>query len=689
MSDWFGTHSTRPAAEAGLDLETPGPSAWLGPTLPLLCARARRPVRLDGQVRHMLQLTERVRMLDGTDPARTRAQEDGPEHRAAARAVAAEGTVLLVNDGLLPDPWTPPCRRRFEDTGRLEHRCHRPQCRRDGDGRRQLGGDARSAGGVGRGPCRAPARGRPCPDEVGCRIDRGLPALDMALMTTGDETASFTLEYFDSTGSRGRSSPRRGGRLSRVMWLGQLREDLTVGSLLDPAQRYLHSRPFGPMASRARESPVARCCASTARSSSTTPNRSAAKASTERGARWYRSSAPSNEVGPMPCRSTSGPFGRRVDHGRAHRRLAARRQRRVRACGARPPEPLTLPSWWARLQQPVGVRGAGPAGSLPARTPARTGRAVIEAESTDRGRGERGLPVEMPGRRRAGAVLLPGTAAKKQPTPGRHHRGGGRAERPAARSPSRHGRRTADRQAHVAALSGGRRARSSYDEGILVGYRFYDDEGCHSVLRVRARTVRWRHRVRRHRGGARRCRRRARQQRHEAGNRGVQVYVRALDPLVEGPDRELAAFAKVTRRRQRARDDRGRRSMQPPIVTGTSTGTPGGPTKVATRSWSVPRRVISADFGDSEPGRCDGRGRAVTGDEAARARRHRNRGHGHGTDSSSSFDDRRRSRNIRMRRGGAVAAACVGAFMGQLDASIVSVASPTLSSRRSTRWSAP
>ena len=33
VSDWFGTHSTAPAALAGLDLEMPGPSAWFGPTL--------------------------------------------------------------------------------------------------------------------------------------------------------------------------------------------------------------------------------------------------------------------------------------------------------------------------------------------------------------------------------------------------------------------------------------------------------------------------------------------------------------------------------------------------------------------------------------------------------------------------------------------------------------------------------
>ena len=33
MSDWFGTHSTAPAARAGLDLEMPGPPQWFGSKL--------------------------------------------------------------------------------------------------------------------------------------------------------------------------------------------------------------------------------------------------------------------------------------------------------------------------------------------------------------------------------------------------------------------------------------------------------------------------------------------------------------------------------------------------------------------------------------------------------------------------------------------------------------------------------
>ena len=33
MSDWFATHSTVPAAKAGLDLEMPGPARYFGKAL--------------------------------------------------------------------------------------------------------------------------------------------------------------------------------------------------------------------------------------------------------------------------------------------------------------------------------------------------------------------------------------------------------------------------------------------------------------------------------------------------------------------------------------------------------------------------------------------------------------------------------------------------------------------------------
>ncbi len=108
MSDWFGTHSTAPAALAGLDLEMPGPPAWFGPSL----AAAVRDGSVDEsvvdeKVRRLLRLMSRVGLLDDTIPApEPEREDDDPGRRALARAIAAEGTVLLVNNGLLPCPMT-------------------------------------------------------------------------------------------------------------------------------------------------------------------------------------------------------------------------------------------------------------------------------------------------------------------------------------------------------------------------------------------------------------------------------------------------------------------------------------------------------------------------------------------------------------------------------------------------------
>ena len=276
-------------------------------------------------------------------------------------------------------------------------------------------------------------------------------------MTSGDETASFTLEYFDSTDLSGDPVHVEPARLSRVMWLGQPHEDLTVGSYSIRLSGTFTPDLSGPWRlglESAGRSVLRLDGAIVVDNSEPAPRR---QASTVREARWYRSSAPSNAVGPMLCRSTSGPARRQRPHGRAHRRRPPRRQRRVRACGGGRPSRRCCRRG-GRFQQPVGVRGAGPAGSLPARTPARTGRSCDRGESTNRGRGERGLPRRdaLGGscRRRPSPLVRRRRSSRR---PGRHHRGGGRAERPAARSPSRHGRRTG-RPGACGALSGGRRA---------------------------------------------------------------------------------------------------------------------------------------------------------------------------------------------------------------------------------------
>ncbi|WP_254768942.1 beta-glucosidase family protein [Salinilacihabitans rarus] len=138
VSDWYGTESAVGAATAGLDLEMPGVSpegvdeddAWdpgdldgeaadvfaglpdatkaglFGdPLREAIETGAVPPERLDDMVRRVLGQMGRIGLLDGEGDGRDRRDEgalDAPEHRDLAERIAARGTVLLENDGVLP-----------------------------------------------------------------------------------------------------------------------------------------------------------------------------------------------------------------------------------------------------------------------------------------------------------------------------------------------------------------------------------------------------------------------------------------------------------------------------------------------------------------------------------------------------------------------------------------------------------
>ena len=219
MSDWFGTHSTAPAALAGLDLEMPGPSAWLGPTL----AAAVRAGEVDdgvvdAQVRHVLRLMDRVGVLGGPARPVEEQEEDDPGRRAVAREVAAEGTVMLVNDGLLPLDSAeissvavigPNASQLAMGGGSSEVTPHRRRSVADALAERFPGAHITS--------------------EVGCRIDRGLPAIDLRLLN-GER---FLVEYFDSPDppeSDGRAAVAAGpAHTARIMWIGPPQPGLESG----------------------------------------------------------------------------------------------------------------------------------------------------------------------------------------------------------------------------------------------------------------------------------------------------------------------------------------------------------------------------------------------------------------------------------------------------------------------------
>lgn len=102
MSDWFGSHSTAPTVNAGLDLEMPGPPRDRGQKLiDAVNSGAVSATVLRQRVIAMLRLMERVGSLDDHRPF-AEAADDRPAHRALIRRAGAEAAVLLKNNGALP-----------------------------------------------------------------------------------------------------------------------------------------------------------------------------------------------------------------------------------------------------------------------------------------------------------------------------------------------------------------------------------------------------------------------------------------------------------------------------------------------------------------------------------------------------------------------------------------------------------
>ena len=102
MSDWFGSRSTAPTVNAGLDLEMPGPTRDRGDKL--IAAVETGEVSADTvrtRALNMLRLMERTGSISDFRAHKEEAH-DRPEHRSLIRRAGAEGTVLLKNSGILP-----------------------------------------------------------------------------------------------------------------------------------------------------------------------------------------------------------------------------------------------------------------------------------------------------------------------------------------------------------------------------------------------------------------------------------------------------------------------------------------------------------------------------------------------------------------------------------------------------------
>jgi beta-glucosidase len=105
VSDWWATHSTAPAANAGLDLEMPGGNGpiggpeRLGQALKDAVQAGQVPVsRLDDMVRRILTARIATGQLDRTSTGSHDAVVTSAAHQQFARDLSAQGTVLLKND---------------------------------------------------------------------------------------------------------------------------------------------------------------------------------------------------------------------------------------------------------------------------------------------------------------------------------------------------------------------------------------------------------------------------------------------------------------------------------------------------------------------------------------------------------------------------------------------------------------
>ena len=216
MSDWFGTQSTAASVNAGLDLEMPGPSHWRGEKLLQAVEQGEvDEATLDESIRRLLHLLARAGAFEHPDEEPERAI-DRPKHRAVAREAAAEGIVLLKNEGqvlpLQPDKLTslaligPNAKTaRIMAGGSAQVNPHYAITPFDAV-------VARAGEGVRVGY------------ELGCTNHKLLPLLDMAqLAAAGNETEhGLTVEYFNSADLTGDVVWTALATSTQMLWLGSL-----------------------------------------------------------------------------------------------------------------------------------------------------------------------------------------------------------------------------------------------------------------------------------------------------------------------------------------------------------------------------------------------------------------------------------------------------------------------------------
>ncbi len=223
MSDWFGTKSVGEAAANGLDLEMPGPTRWRGERLIAAVEGGQVSMAsIDESVRRMLRTIARTGAFENPE-IRPEQAIDRPEHRALIRRAAAEGMVLLKNEGGI----LPLNRANLSSIAMIGPNAKTAQIM--GGGSAQV--NAHYAVSPYDGIVARLGNGTLVNYEIGCTNHRNLPRLDSAYVTPDSSgERGFTIAYYNNDDLTGEPTYQTTTASSEHVWLG----DVAPG--IDPRQ---------------------------------------------------------------------------------------------------------------------------------------------------------------------------------------------------------------------------------------------------------------------------------------------------------------------------------------------------------------------------------------------------------------------------------------------------------------------
>ena len=221
ISDWFGTKSSAPSAEAGLDLEMPGPGVHMGEELlKALRSGEIKEAVIDQSVRRLLRITLRAGVLENSEAIEEHSI-DRPEQRALVRRAAAEAIVLLRNEDVLP----------FDAASLTRLAVIGPNADPaviQGGGSAQVGphytvspleGLRERAG-----------SGVEVLFERGCTIHKTLPVLDSRFIRRDGGEPGLDIAYYNGLDLEGEPVLEKRGREGQFHWFGPFADEVDVRS---------------------------------------------------------------------------------------------------------------------------------------------------------------------------------------------------------------------------------------------------------------------------------------------------------------------------------------------------------------------------------------------------------------------------------------------------------------------------